>query len=361
MKEWKFEMNKRDLLNHMGSVSQLGGIKRYEFSEGKARGSEGIDIVTGTGLDYTILPGRCMDLAWTRYKGVPISYMSKAEIADASYLEQEGFEWLRSFYAGMLTTCGFSNVGGPCQEERRIFGMQQYGLHGRISHIPANEICTSGKWIDGKYVMTVEGVMRQSAVHAENLVLRRTITSVLGEKKIHIHDEIENEGQVEEPFMVLYHVNIGYPLLDKCSRLLTDSEGIQPAEEVAASELEICKQFQEPMLLRDERCYFHNLHVDSNGNAEVALVNEELELGISLRFNKEQLPCFTEWKMMAEGEYVLGMEPGNTTPMGRVNAREAGTLQYLQPGEVRYVDLELEVLDGLDEISAAEKRINSRK
>lgn len=361
MKHWKLEMNKRDLLQHMGSVSQLGGIKRYEFSEGKAKGTEGIDVVTGTGLDYTILPGRCMDLAWTRYQGVPISYMSKAEIAGASYLEQEGMEWLRSFYAGMLTTCGFSNVGGPCQDERRIFGMQSHGLHGRLSHIPANEVCSRARWIDGKYVMTVEGVMRQSAVHGENMVLRRTITSVLGEKKIHIHDEIENEGQVAEPFMILYHMNFGYPLLDKCSRLLTNSNTIKPAEKVAESEIAVCKQFHEPMLLRDERCYFHDFNTDENGNVEVALVNDELELGVVLRFNKQQLPCFTEWKMMAEGEYVLGLEPGNTTPMGRVNAKEAGMLQYLEPGEITHVELEIEILDSPEEIFSVEKRINRKE
>ena len=209
--------------------------------------------------------------------------------------------------------------------------------------------------------MTVEGVMRQSAVHAENMILRRKITSVLGEKKIHIHDEVENEGQVAEPFMILYHMNFGYPLLDTGSRLLTSSKKIEPANAVAAAELDVCKNFQKPMLQQDERCYFHDFYTDEVGNTEVALVNEELELGVALRFNTKQLPCFTEWKMMAAGEYVLGLEPGNTTPMGRINAREAGVLRYLQPGEVTHIDLELEVLDGIDEICAAEKRINNRK
>ena len=209
MKNWNPNLDKAALLRHMGSVSQLGGLKRYTFAEGRAKGVEAVDVVTGTGFDFTVLPGRCMDLAWARYKGVPVSYMSKAEITDASYLEQQGMEWLRSFHAGMLTTCGFSNVGGPCQDGRRIFGLQSFGLHGRLTHIPANEVCCKGEWIDGRYVMTVQGLMRQSAVHGENLTLRRTITAVLGEPKLHIHDVIENEGHTAEPFMLLYHKNLG--------------------------------------------------------------------------------------------------------------------------------------------------------
>ena len=80
MKNWNPNLDKAALLRHMGSVSQLGGLKRYTFAEGRAKGVEAVDVVTGTGFDFTVLPGRCMDLAWARYKGIPVSYMSKAEI-----------------------------------------------------------------------------------------------------------------------------------------------------------------------------------------------------------------------------------------------------------------------------------------
>lgn len=359
--QWCANLSKSELLSYMGSVSQAGGLKRYAFTEGRARGVEAIDIVTGTGFDFTVLPGRCMDLAWARYKGVPISYMSKAEIADGAYLEQQGMEWLRSFYGGMLTTCGFSNVGGPCQEERRIFGMQSYGLHGRLSHIPASEVCCSGQWQDEKYVMQVQGLMRQSAVHGENLTLRRTISAVLGEKKLRIHDVIENEGHTEEPFMLLYHMNFGYPLLSPESRLLACPEHVRGADETAQSELAAYARFHEPVHLRDERCYFHDLRTDAEGKVHIALVNDKLALGAMLSFRKDQLPCLTEWKMMAQGEYVLGLEPGNTNPIGRTAAKEQGTLQTLRPGEIRMVDIELEILDGHEEIHAAETRIQGER
>ena len=171
------------------------------------------------------------------------------------YLEQQGMEWLRSFHAGMLTTCGFSNVGGPCQDERRIFGLQSFGLHGRLTHIPANEVCCKGEWLGGRYVMTVQGLMRQSAVHGENLTLRRTITAVLGEPKLRIHDVIENEGHTAEPFMLLYHMNFGYPLLSPQSRLVVRSDAVRSADETAQAEIDQYASFHEPMHLRDEHCY----------------------------------------------------------------------------------------------------------
>lgn len=357
MKHWNGKYEKNFLLSHMGSISQLGGLKRYVLSEGRAKGMEAIDVVTGTGFDFTVLPGRCMDLAWARYQGVPLSYLSKAELAAAPYYESQGMEWLRSFHAGLLTTCGFSNVGGPCQDKRRIFGLQSYGLHGRLSHLPASEVCCSGIWQDGKYVMQVQGLMRQSAAQGENLTLRRTITAVLGEPKLRIHDVVENEGHIPEPFMLLYHMNFGYPLLSAHSRLLLQADAIQGADETANAELADYARFHAPMHLRDERCYFHDLHAGTDDRVCIALINDMLELGVALRFNKKELPCLTEWKMLAEGEYVLGLEPGNTYSVGRLAAKERGTLQYLQPGQTHEAVLELEILDGCEEITAIESEI----
>lgn len=357
MKEWNVNVNKKELLRRLGSISQMGGLKRYEFTEGRAKGVEAVDVVTGSGLEFTVLPGRGMDLTWTRYKGIPISWQSKAELTSGAYLEQEGMEWLRSFYGGMLTTCGFSNAGGPCQEERRIFGLQNYGLHGRLAHIPAVQVCCKERWKGEEYVMVVEGQMRQSAVHGENMVLRRTITAKLGEKRFWIHDEIENEGHTAEALLLLYHMNFGYPLLSEKSRLLVNSDSVLGADPVAEQEKGLCGQFHEPVHLQNERCYFHELRTDCEGSTRIALVNEELELGVSLRFNQKQLPCLTEWKMLAESEYVLGLEPGNINPIGRTHAKEQNKLQYLEPGHIHRVDIELEILDGMEELAGAEKEI----
>ena len=152
---------------------------------------------------------------------------------------------------------------------------------------------------------------------------------------------------------------VWYPLLDANSRLLTSSYAIRGADTTAEAEVEVCKQFHEPMHLRNERCYFHDLCCDEEGMTEVALVNDQLELGAALRFSVKELPCLTEWKMLSEGEYVVGLEPGNTNPIGRVAAKEKGTLEYIAPGEKKKVSIELTILDGEEEIAAEEQKINA--
>ena len=46
----------------MGDISQIGGVKRYQMLEGKAKGVEAVDVDDGQGLRYTVLVDRGMDL-----------------------------------------------------------------------------------------------------------------------------------------------------------------------------------------------------------------------------------------------------------------------------------------------------------
>jgi hypothetical protein len=59
--------------------------------------------------------------------------------------------------------------------------------------------------------------------------------------------------------------------------------------------------------------------------------------------------------MLDAGTYVVGLEPANCLVLGRAYERKAGTLQFLEPGEVRQYDLVLDVLWGMDAIHDAEQ------
>jgi hypothetical protein len=50
--------------------------------------------------------------------------------------------------------------------------------------------------------------------------------------------------------------------------------------------------------------------------------------------------------MLGDREYVLGIEPGNSKPMGRAAARAAGELVELAVGEEIEAGFELEVVEG---------------
>ncbi|MBP3411604.1 MAG: DUF4432 family protein, partial [Clostridia bacterium] len=195
--------------------------------------------------------------------------------------------------------------------------------------------------------------------HGENMVLSRCITSRLGENCIELHDIIENESNRLQPMMLLYHMNLGYPVLGPDTRLITASASVRGANDEAQAEIDIHNRFEEPVPGRTERCYFHVPAAGKDGWTYVAVINDVLELGVLFSFRPDQLKYMCEWKMLNEGEYVLGIEPGNTYPTGRPNAEAKGELDMLQPGEVRNVDIAIEILDGPEAIAAAEERIDA--
>lgn len=357
MKDFSPISDKTNLRRYIGSISQIAGLRKYHLDEGRAQGTSAVDVRTGAGLEYTVLPDRGMDIAWTSYRGVPVSYISNTGVTSPLSYEAQGMEWLRGFYAGMLTTCGFQNVGGPCVDTNPVIGGRVFSLHGRLAYTPAAEVATRAEWVNGKYVMTVSGKMTESIVHCENTTLRRTITSVLGENRIHIHDVIENEDTDLQIMMLLYHMNVGYPILNDGARLIAASREILGADDTAKAEIDQYDRFHAPEKGAAERCYFHKPIAGADGFTQVAVVNDALELGVRFSFRPDQLPCMTEWKMLNEGEYVLGIEPGNTHPIGRANARSSGSICTMQPGEIREVDIIIDILDGAAAIRAAEDDI----
>jgi len=353
--------NRQYLQKRIGDMSQIAGLKRYSFIEGKAKGIEAVDVKTGSGLFFTVLPGRGMDIAWADFKGVPFSYISKTGIVSPEYYESDNLKWLRTFFAGLLTTCGLSNVGGPCEEEHPVLGNQHYGLHGRISNMAADNICVSEEWNGDDFNMTISGRLRESMLHGENLILKRTIKTSLGARSILIHDVLENEGLDEQPVMILYHINIGYPVIDEKSLFICNSREIIPVGSRSKEKISLYNQMQAPVRGEPEHLFFHDFRTDEKGLTCCGIINPDLESGIYLRYKKTQLPKFSQWKMMAESEYVVGMEPGNCNPVGRTEAKRNGSIEYLKAGEKKEIDLEIGIISTKKEIEEFVKTVESLK
>jgi len=355
MKAFEVKKDKRFLLARMGAVSQIAGLKRYEFSEGKAKGVEAVDVRTGSGLEFTVLPGRGMDIAWTSYRGVPLAYMAKPGIVAPGYYEHDGANWLRSFFGGMLTTCGLTNVGTPSEWQDQMLGRVELGQHGRISNMAADQVCVKEEWHGDELRMGVSGRLREAMLHAESLTLTREISATLGGDSILLVDTIENEGALPRPLMILYHINAGYPLLDAGSRLLCNPKSIECRDEEAAKGAAEFREVHGPANAYRQKVYFHDLPEDGSGDAWVALVNDRLEVGLYVRFGKKQLPEFTQWKQLGESDYVMGLEPGNARPQGLAEQRKRGKLETLAPGAKKRVELEIGVLPDADAISRFER------
>lgn len=334
------EYSRDDLRQRIGDISQIAGIRSYTLNEGLAKGVDALEVRTGSGLSFTVLPGRAMDIAWLEYKGVPFGYITNTGVTHPQFYHPVGYEWLRSFCGGMLTTCGLTHVGPPETD-----GIWELGLHGRISNIPAMEVSHHMAWEGDDPVFRVEGRMRESVLYEENLVLMRRITARGGDSKLIIEDEIENQGYRDTPFMILYHMNLGFPLISENSRLIASIDRTSARDDDAEKGIGSFDHFEAPTPDYAAQVFFHELAADKVGNTSVAVVNDVLNIGFRLRFNRKELPYFTQWKMMGQQDYVAGLEPGNCTPTGRSAARKNGSLVMLKPGEKRNVRLELEILN----------------
>ncbi len=349
----KHDFRSPELYRHVGGLSQLAGVRHIEYKEGRAKGVEAYEVRTGGGLEYAVLPDRCMDIAWASYRGVPFSYMTPVGPAAPCHYEPEKDGFLRNFFAGLLTTCGLTYFGASCTDE----GVE-LGLHGRISNTAAEERAYRVDARCDSPRIEMSGLMRESRLFGENLVLRRTIVSPLGENSIAIHDAVTNEGFETQPLMILYHLNYGYPLLRPGSRILAPLLEVLPRDPRAAEGLSRHLEVAPPERgYVGEQCYFWKLRPQRDGRVSVALVDDEAGWGVRETYNPGQLPFFTQWKQMGEQYYVMGLEPGNATPEGRAQARANGTLQCIGPGETQKFDLEIGILETPEAIAEFERQI----
>ncbi len=346
--------SRRELLRRVGNLSQIGGIRAYELADGPEKGVQADDFRTGTGFEFTVLPDRGMDISAASFRGMSLVWRSPVGEVAPTFYEPEGLGWLRTFHGGLLTTCGLTHAGGPCQD-----GSESLGLHGRYSTIPARGVCTEASWEGDEYVMRVKGVVRQAVLFGENLTLTREISTRFGESRLTLEDFVENTGFEKSPFVILYHINAGFPLVDARTRLVATSIAVTPRDAEAEKGKEEHNVMSAPVPGYKEKVYFHKMKADSEGHACTALINDALGLGLYVRYKTDTLPHLVEWKMMGEGAYVVGMEPSNSLLRGRPREREAGTLVELEKGETLSTFLEIGVLSGNSEIMEYEKKVAS--
>ncbi|MHB9037555.1 MAG: aldose 1-epimerase family protein [Armatimonadota bacterium] len=344
--------SRSEILQRAGSISQLGGTRRYTLADGRAKGVSAIDFDTGSGLKFTVLPGRGMDISLASFRGTNLVYLTPNGEAHPAFYEPSGLGWLRTFFAGLLTTCGLTHLGSPGTD-----GEEELGLHGRHSATPAARVCDLSRWEDDEYVLEVSGVIEDAVLFGDKIRLTRTISARMGSKSLVIRDVAENFGYASSPFTILYHINPGFPLLDASSELALCSKQTTAYEEWADTS-SMCK-FDSPLINCREENFHHVMASDEAGFAYCAMINRELcgGLGLYARFGADTLPYLNEWKMLGQGEYVVGMEPCNVPCQNRAVLREKGTLTFLEPGESREMIVEIGVLDGPEEIDVFVRRV----
>lgn len=337
----------KDLYRKVGSRNQLVTARRIRFCDGVADGVRAIELRNSNGLYTTCIEDLCMNLYDFSYKGINFAFQSKAGLVSNRFFSGGCGDFSHYWPAGLLYTCGLTNTG-TAVSENSIF----YPEHGRIGMLPAEHV-TIEQTPDA---VILRGTMRDSLLCGDDLHLHRIIRFPVNGKEIELWDEVENwEGTTAE-FMLLYHCNLGHPLLDENAQVLL---GQGETENRTPGGIPLADRYivSAPRDDKNEIVWERYMKPDSQGYAAAAVINNALQLGFYIRYRTDTLPYLIHWNNLCAHDYCIGLEPSNCRSLGRVAERAGGTLPVLPPYGKQTFHLILGVLDGLDEIEGFQEYI----
>ena len=350
---------KDQLLARVGRLEQVAGVRLVTLGDGLGRDVRLIEFRTGTGFSFDVVVDRCFDVGRCELGGRPLNWQSNAGIVAPWYYEPQGMGWFRAWGGGMVVTVGLDHLGLGGEDtvqfnQPHITTTQTYGLHGRVGGLPARLVGYGERWEGDECILWAEGEVLQSAIFAEHLMLKRRIEARVGESRFTIHDTVVNVGHVDVAHLLLYHCNVGFPVIDEGSELLVPSARTTTDYGVP---IEGYRTLSAPIPDFTEACFEHELVAEAAGTVPVAVVNCRLGLGVYQVFRISQLPHHTVWRMMGEDTYAMALEPATNRDAGRWDARERGELITLLRGQSRQYDLEIGALSGPEELAAFQARV----
>lgn len=328
-----------------------------------------LEFNTGSGLHFSVLIDRAMDIAEMSHNGRAIGWHSPTGFRYPSLHEPEGengLGWTRSF-SGFLSTCGLEHILGPEEVPADTYNYPRkatvkHGLHGRIGTIPARLTGYGERWEGDRCILWAEGVVIQAAVFGEVLHLHRRIEVDLGGNEVRLTDRVVNAGFSRTPHMFFYHINLGYPLIDEGTRYVAPiCEVVWASHEEDGLDAQGVgyRQCPPPILGFSEQVWEHDMAADSEGRVPIVVANDRIGLGVEVNTVKAQLPCAYQWQNFQAGHYVMAVEPSTHHLKGNLFARDRGEMIWLEAGDTRSYDTRFRILDGANEIAGAEAKVRN--
>ncbi|MDP6449343.1 MAG: DUF4432 family protein [Lentisphaeria bacterium] len=346
-------------------IHQVGGIRTGRFDWPEAGGSPGSRVAlvnTGSGLRFTVALDRGGDIVEAFHRESSLAYLTPNGYAPPSHsLQHHDDDWLTSWPGGLVTTCGPRYIG-PGREEDD----QQLYLHGPHSNTPVALLgIHNPDPRRGDREMRLEMTTRDTRMYGPVVEVRRRISCTLGEPFIRIEDEVINLGNTTVPHNWLYHINFGYPLVDREAQVVLGGRvtGIwdslkPPAPPSADVDLDGFKTV--PDNLPDHagtgsRGLVLDVADDGTGTAHVGIVNGSRGLGVEVTYLTRQMPRLANWQHYGPGgAYVCALEPFHGSLFGKDRDSHPLAAQWLDPGESRQYEVGMRVHDeaGVEQLLA---------
>lgn len=339
--------NKQDreiLQKYIGNTYQIGGTRHYRLDDGKSNGCRCIDVRTGSGLEYTVVCDRGLDISLASFKGINLVHLTENMESNPAFYNPQENEWLRTFSAGLLTTCGPTHLSSPCTDNN-----ESLGLHGRWSSLSAKHLCDLTDFESGK--IEISGTLYDCVLFGDKLKINRKIKSEYGKSSIIIEDKIKNEGGKPSPLNILYHCNFGFPLLDESAIVHVPSKSCSGYNEYSQQFVKERSSIKSPDAKNMEKNYLHTFDTQDSCKT-VWIYNKNINDGLAvyITFDSKQLPYLTQWVLEDIKDYVLALEPANVPCESRNILRQNNMLPFLQPGESADFRIEIGVIEGKENI-----------
>ena len=330
------------------------------FRGGVSDGVEVIEVDTG-GVRALILPTRGMGIWQIEKNGTTFAWESPVcgpvNPSQVPVFDPNGIGWLEGFDE-FVVRCGLESNGAP---EHDLNGQLIYPLHGRIANLPAQSLSIEYDEASGR--LDVIGEVLESRLFIKRLRLRSRIRFHAGQSEITLLDDVANELAKPAKMQLLYHINIGSPVLEAGAVLDAPVKELAPKDDLSATEIDKWNQFDGPEPGYGERVYFAELHADESSCTTALLRSQNSDQGIAVSFNINQLPKFILWKNTAalSDGYVVGLEPATNFPNPRSHEENQGRVIELQPQETASFRVTLDPLTSHEEVQQMRERVNRLK
>ena len=363
------DLDRTQLARRAGDLSALGGVRSVVLEDGAERGIRALEFRTGSGLAFDVLVDRAMDIGPAEHAGRSFGWRSATGFRHPGlheYRDEDGLSWLRSF-SGLFVTGGLDHTLFTAEVDASQYHYPfrksvWNGLHGRVANIPARLLGYGEEWRSADTcTLWAEGEVRQAAVFGEHLRLRRRIEADLGGNSIRLTDTVTNHGFDPTPHMFLYHINLGWPLVDEGAQLVAPIARTSWSTESVREQRVSYQRFPAPQAGFVEQVYAHEVEADANGSVSAVLVNDQLQMGLRLDWSVNEFPHFFEWLHLHEGAYAVGLEPSTHAVAGEAAARADGSMIWLSAGESRSYHTVFSVLDGAAALAEAIQGIRARQ
>jgi len=320
-------------------------VRSRRLAGGRREGVLLLELVAGDTRVF-ILPDRGLGIWKMVCGGVELGWQSPVagpvHPAFVPLGEPSGLGWLDGFDE-LVARCGLVSNGAP---EFDAAGRLAHGLHGRIANLPAHELAITLDEEAG--TITLAGAVDETRflIHALRLETRLVLSA--DRPRIAWTDTVTNRSERPATMQLLYHVNLGPPLLGAGAEIVAAIDELAPRAAAAAADIPTWNRYDAPRAGRGEEVHFARIRPDAAGLASALLVAPGGSRAAGLSWRADTLPCFALWKNqggLADG-YVTGLEPATNYPNPRSFEEAQDRVVPLAPGEQVRFELALEHLAG---------------